>query len=497
MDVIEQFKDYPHETVMLVKNGMTIYERIKNKEIKFPDSTFLFSNMDKVVISLLISSFLNFNIKEAFEEENINMEDVFLFINADSIFTDYSNLNKHNFTEKTVTLFNNLLNEIRKNDSSLKEKENVHIEAVIEALFYPNKCGSNVLNSFFNYNGFLKKPFYHPSYDNILKLIEKRQNHEENILYDDYNYEEFMYEDLKDYGVFLDEKIYSINPAVGREEELKKLMISLLIEDSSSLIVGDAGVGKTSLVDGLNYLIKKGKVPERLKNIKILSLNVASLLAGTKYRGDFEKKIEDIIETVKELDNVILYIDEFHTVMGAGATTNKDLDFANMLKPYLSSGEIKIIGATTTNEYEKIKEDKAFKRRFNKVEIKEPSDALLHNIISSTILKLQKETDVNFELDNETKEQVINTLIEVTKKTHRKYDEEENNPALALRILKKAYAYSLYENSYSIKIEHIKNAIMEEETLYESAREKAVKNLEKELKELNNVIDFARYRKNV
>lgn len=497
MNIIEKFKEYPHETRKLIKNGMKLYEKIENKKIKFPDSSFLFSNMDKVVISLFVSSFLNEEIRDAFEKENIEIDDVLMFVNAKNLFLDFQDTDNNKFKEKTITLFDNLLEEIRKDDSSLKQKENLHIESLVEALFYQKKCGSNVLNSFFSYNGFLKKPFYHPAYDKILELIEKRHNDEISLLYVDYYDYSFMYEELKEYGNILNEKLYLENPAVGRSEELKKLIVSLLIEDSSTLIIGDAGVGKTSLVEGLGYLIKKGKVPNRLKNTRILNLDVASLLAGTKYRGDFEEKVVNIIELVKDLDDIIIYVDEFHNVMGAGATSNKDLDFANMLKPYLSSGEVKVIGATTTEEYEKIKEDKAFKRRFNKIEIKEPDSALLHRIISSTITKLENETYVNFEFSKEEKEQIINSLIEVTKKGYRKYNDVENNPALCLRILKRAFAYALYDDSYSLRIEDVINSIMDEETIYESAKTKYIVGLKGKPKKLNNVVEFSRYRKNV
>ena len=284
----EVFTVYPYETRKLVRNGIKIYEKLKDKDLKFPDSTFLFSDSDKVVFSTLIASFLNINIKEAFEDADIYLEDLLQFTNFGDLFTNF--YEDKNPDEKTIKLFENLLEEIRKNDSSLEDKKDLHIESIVESLFYPIKCSSNIVEVFFKDIGFYKKPFLHPSYDNIAGLVYKRKNNEEEMLYDDYYDETFknsIHAELSEYGIFQDEKIYVSNPAVGREEELKKLMISLLTPNTSSLIVGEAGVGKTALVDGLVYLIKLGKVPNMLKDKRILKLDVSYLLAGTKYRGDF------------------------------------------------------------------------------------------------------------------------------------------------------------------------------------------------------------------
>ena len=233
-----------------------------------------------------------------------------------------------------------------------------------------------------------------------------------------------------------------------------------------------------------------------LKDKRILKLDVSYLLAGTKYRGDFEEKISTIIDLLREVDDVILYIDEFHSVMGAGSTADRDLDLADMLKPYLNSGEIKMIGATTKEEYEKIKEDKAFNRRFNKIEIKEPNEEILYFIIKEEIKKLEMETDVNFEFNNTETSYIINNLIETTNKRYRKYNEKENNPALVLRILRRAFAYALYEDSPMIKKEYLKEALLDEESLYKSSKERFSKNIFKEEQE-NKIIDFQRYKKNV
>lgn len=493
----EVFTVYSYETRKVVRNGIKIYEKLKDKDLKFPDSTFLFSDSDKVVFSTLIASFLNINIKEAFEDADIYLEDLLQFTNFGDLFTNF--YEDKNPDEKTIKLFENLLEEIRKNDSSLEDKKDLHIESIVESLFYPIKCSSNIVEVFFKDIGFYKKPFLHPSYDNIAELVYKRKNNEEEMLYDDYYDETFknsIHAELSEYGIFQDEKIYISNPAVGREEELKKLMISLLTPNTSSLIVGEAGVGKTALVDGLVYLIKLGKVPNMLKDKRILKLDVSYLLAGTKYRGDFEEKISTIIDLLREVDDVILYIDEFHSVMGAGSTADRDLDLADMLKPYLNSGEIKMIGATTKEEYEKIKEDKAFNRRFNKIEIKEPNEEILYFIIKEEIKKLEMETDVNFEFNNTETSNIINNLIETTNKRYRKYNEKENNPALVLRILRRAFAYALYEDSPMIKKEYLKEALLDEESLYKSSKERFSKNIFKEEQE-NKVIDFQRYKKNV
>ena len=165
------------------------------------------------------------------------------------------------------------------------------------------------------------------------------------------------------------------DPLVGREAELLRLVrILCRRQKNNPCLIGEPGVGKTALVEGLASLIAKGQVPDELKDRRIISLDIPSMLAGAKYRGEFEDRMKNIIEEVKRAGDVILFIDEIHVIAGAGAAEGA-IDAANILKPPLSRGEIRVIGATTIEEYRaKIEKDSALERRFQPITLLEPSE---------------------------------------------------------------------------------------------------------------------------
>src|SRR5574344_2421214 len=166
-----------------------------------------------------------------------------------------------------------------------------------------------------------------------------------------------------------------IDPLIGRDYEVERtIQILCRRRKNNPLLVGEAGVGKTAIAEGLAWRITEGKVPEVLEEATVYSLDMGALLAGTKYRGDFEQRLKGVIKTLKDKPNAILFIDEIHTLIGAGAASGGTLDASNLLKPALSSGQLKCIGATTFTEYRGIFEkDSALSRRFQKVDVVEPS----------------------------------------------------------------------------------------------------------------------------
>jgi ATP-dependent Clp protease ATP-binding subunit ClpA len=166
-----------------------------------------------------------------------------------------------------------------------------------------------------------------------------------------------------------------IDPIIGRHSELTRTIHILARRRKNNVVlVGEAGVGKTAIAEGLALSISQGNVPPTLKDTEVFSLNMGSLVAGTKYRGDFEKRLEGIIKDLKAKPNAILFIDEIHQLVGSGTTTESSMDGANLLKPALSNGELRVIGATTYSEFQNhFEKDKALARRFQKVDIKEPS----------------------------------------------------------------------------------------------------------------------------
>jgi len=166
-----------------------------------------------------------------------------------------------------------------------------------------------------------------------------------------------------------------IDPVINREKEIDRVIeILARRKKNNPILLGETGVGKTAIAEGLALAIADKRVPEFLEDAKIYSLDMGSMVAGTKYRGDFEKKLKAVLKEISKKDNAILFIDEIHTVVGAGAVGGSTMDASNILKPMLSSGKLRVIGATTYEEYRNdFGKDKAFSRRFGKVEIKEPS----------------------------------------------------------------------------------------------------------------------------
>ncbi len=166
-----------------------------------------------------------------------------------------------------------------------------------------------------------------------------------------------------------------LDPVIGREKEIQRVIQILSRRTKNNpVLIGEPGVGKTAIAEGLAQKVTLGDVPENLRGKRIVSLDLTGMLAGTKYRGDFEERIKNVLEEVKKSPDVILFIDELHTIIGAGAAEGA-IDAANILKPALSRGEIQVIGATTLEEYRKhIEKDAALERRFQPVQVDEPTE---------------------------------------------------------------------------------------------------------------------------
>lgn len=177
-------------------------------------------------------------------------------------------------------------------------------------------------------------------------------------------------------------KTATMDPVIGREQEIRMLMEILCRKNKNNpALMGEPGVGKTAIVEGLAQRMAAGCVPDRLRQKKLMSLNMASLLAGTKYRGEFEERVRDLVQEIRRSGNVIVFIDEMHTIVGAGSAEGA-IDCANLLKPALSRGEIQVIGATTMEEYRKfIEKDAALERRFRPVIVSEPTPAETEHIL--------------------------------------------------------------------------------------------------------------------
>ncbi|EAI6059260.1 AAA family ATPase [Campylobacter coli] len=198
-----------------------------------------------------------------------------------------------------------------------------------------------------------------------------------------------------------------IDPLIGRKFELERIIqILSRRKKNNPILIGEAGVGKTAIVEGLALAIAEKKVPKNLQNAKIFSLDIAGLLSGTKYRGDFEKRIKEVLERLQKLPNAILFIDEIHTIVGAGATGESHTDFSNLLKPALSNGTLKCIGATTFMEYKNtFDKNKALSRRFAKINVDEPSQEEAFQILQG--LKSKYEDFHKIKISDEVLQQAV------------------------------------------------------------------------------------------
>ena len=224
--------------------------------------------------------------------------------------------------------------------------------------------------------------------------------------YDDYDddYEEGKRRQPQDWHLLvtcISDKVEQHNPLIGRENELDRtIQVLCRAEKNNPLHIGEPGVGKTALVYGLAKLINDGRVPERLKGARIYSMDISQMLAGAQYRGDFEKRIQMVMEGAAKEGNVIIYLDEIHNIIGAGRGSDGGPDASNMLKRYLEQGDIRFIGSTTYEEYNRyIAQSKGIVRRFQQIDIKEPTEEEALKILEGLQYKYNKYHGVTYRKD--------------------------------------------------------------------------------------------------
>ena len=258
------------------------------------------------------------------------------------------------------------------------------VEHFLIGILYNEDCFAyKLLNSYFNVDTLnLRERIYDElknadidSIDKNYKRVDENQNGEKSTLPD--NLLEFGYD------VTLKARQGKMDPIIGRDKEIERIIEILCRKTKNNpILIGEAGVGKTAVVEGLAQAIVKNRVPQELANKTIFALDMGSLMAGTKFRGELEQRLKDAIETITKDRNIIVFIDEIHTLAMAGSEKG-DINPSDMLKPYLARGELQTIGATTTDEYRKfIEKDKALERRFQPIMVNPPS-------IDETILILR------------------------------------------------------------------------------------------------------------
>ena len=296
---------------------------------------------------------------------------------------------------------------------------------------------------------------------------------------------------LKSLGNDITYQSFIKNPAIGREKELDEIETILLYpeKDRSIIITGPAGTGKSSLIKGICYRIQNENINSKLNDIRLINLDITDCVSKTKYAGVLEEKLKSIINETKKDKKIIICIEEIHRAMGAGKTEGDDNSVAQILKQYLDCGDIRIIGTTTDEEYrEYIEVDTAFKSRFERIDIKEPEESVVFEIINDLIESYNKLSDTpKLDMPLEERRILISKLIEATRDNCRHYQDKENNPRLLINIIKKAYALANFEESDSVTVDHIISSYKSNPRLYKESRESYAKIIKNFLRNKDNI----------
>lgn len=289
------------------------------------------------------------------------------------------------------------------------------------------------------------------------------------------------------YGENFTEKEFITDPAIARDEEIKECILTLLTPEKSALLVGKPGIGKTAIVEGLAYRIQKGIVPNALKGWSLIKINITSLLGSSVSDGNVENRIDLLVKELDKKEKTILFIDETHVLVNKNTGENGGIDFANMLKSGLDRGSVKMIGATTTEEYEQyILRDRAFLRRFQKIDVLESDKPTTVRILMGTVPKLEKQIGVKLNYTDFIKEKIMAFIVEMTDEYKRVYEVASRYPDICLTILANAFTYALFDNEHEVKIRHVYKAICNAKNIYEDARIKEIARFKIEFEELIN-----------
>ena len=270
---------------------------------------------------------------------------------------------------------------------------------------------------------------------------------------------------LDEYAEDLTAKKYVTNPAIARDDEIKKLIVILLTPDKSALLIGKPGIGKTAIVEGLAYKIQNNDVPNILKGYKIFKIASSILSNKITVNNKEELIVNLIVNELKSHSKLILFIDEIHTLMGA--RDGDPLDLANILKPALDRGDIKVIGATTDSEYQHyVIRDRAFLRRFDKVDVLEPSEKTTMEILMGSIPRIEKQTGIKFKYTNYIQNLLIEQIVSATSEYKRIYGLSAMYPDVAFSVLSQAFSLALFENKKEVGILDVYNAIKTSKRIY-------------------------------
>ena len=350
----------------------------------------------------------------------------------------------------------------------------------IEVLFYALLSASDSVGSLLKDNGITKK--------NLKEAIMELRNGENVTSHSS----ESNYKSLDKYANNLNElaKSGKLDPVIGRDDEIRRVLQILTRRTKNNpILIGEPGVGKTAIAEGIAHRIIEGDVPENLKSKVVYSLDMGALIAGAKYKGEFEERLKSVVkEVIKAAGEIILFIDEIHTLVGAGGGGEGAMDAANILKPALARGELRAVGATTLNEYQKyFEKDKALVRRFQTVMVDEPSTEDAISILRGIKEKYENHHKVLI------KDAAIINAVELSQR----YITERHLPDKAIDLIDEAASKLRMEiNSKPEELDEIERKIMqleiEREAIKRENDEDKLKSIGKELAELSSQRDSLR-----
>ncbi|WP_185869577.1 ATP-dependent chaperone ClpB [Blattabacterium cuenoti] len=443
---------------------------IKSQEvIQKAQKIALNNNQQSIENAHILKSILK--IKEnivSFFLEKLKVSNQSIIIGLDSIISSYSKIISVPFTQHFSTNVTKMLN-IAENYAVLLKDEFISIEHIFYGIFMSNDSTSQLLKN----HGITEK--------NIKEIIENIRKKSGNVI--SYTPEN-TYNALIKYAKNLNEWANKgkLDPVIGRDEEIRRVLQILSRRTKNNpILIGEPGVGKTAIAEGLAHRIISSDIPDNLKNKQVFSLDMASLIAGAKYKGEFEERLKAVVKEVTYSDGeIILFIDEIHILVGAGGGEGS-MDAANILKPALARGDLRAIGATTLNEYQKyFKKDKALERRFQQVYVNEPSIIDAISILRGIKEKYESYHKVRI------KDESIIAAVELSKR----YINERFLPDKAIDLIDEAASKLRMEiNSKPEELDVLHRKIMHMEIQIEALKrekdEKQLIPLKKELSKLN------------
>jgi len=478
-------KSLPIDTRIIIDYAISIYKDLEEQEMFISNKTQKIDKVDKAYLSILLSLLtVNTTAKKYLQDNSVDRETLLEFIEA---------YNKNILITLEMKIIpeeekNRIFNEAFFFLKNLTQNEEISRFLTPEKLTYmilKNNENSNVIDEFYketytdietakehkSFIGLEKADdnielYYQEEFNEIEEVETSKETEtlpkKENVMFNDFG------------NNISNQK--KLTTAIDRNQELRNIQIALMTPSRKGVIlVGEPGVGKRTIVESLAKNINEGNVPQGLKDKEIIEIEIASLLAGTTYRGDFEERVKTILDTARDNENIILFINDIHKGINNSEEENK-LDFVSMLNTYLSKGEISVIATTTKEAYNNIILPNNISNKLWKITVEEPSIEVVEEILHNCVDKIGKITGISFPID-ETRDYIIKEIVDISSKEKRGYFSSGNNPLLAKGILERTFAIASINNHKKVELTDLIEAIETDETLSKDSREKKAKSI--------------------